>query len=58
MHAVQTVKFLASWNDYRNAIAVLVVSSKSDPALGNPRFVAAERISPTLTPLSWFSALC
>jgi hypothetical protein len=33
------------------------MSSKSDPALGNPRFVSAERISPVLTPLSWFSTI-
>ena len=57
IHAVETVKFVASWSDYRNAIVVLATSSKSDPALGNPRFVSAERISPTLTPLSWFSTV-
>ena len=50
-------KFVASWSDYRNAIAVLAMSSKSDPALGDPRFVSAERISPALTPLSWFSTI-
>jgi hypothetical protein len=49
IHAVETVKFVASWSDYRNAIVVLATSSKSDPALGNPRFVSAERISPALT---------
>jgi len=48
IHAVETVKFVASWSDYRNAIVVLATSSKSDPALGNPRFVSAERISPAL----------
>jgi hypothetical protein len=57
IHVVETVKFIASWSDYRNAIAVLAMSSKSDPALGNPRFVSAERISPALTPLSWFSTV-
>jgi hypothetical protein len=57
IHAVETVKFVASWSDYRNAIVVLATSSKSDPALGNPRFVSAERISPALTPLSWFSTI-
>jgi hypothetical protein len=57
IHVVETVKFIASWSDYRNAIAVLAMSSKSDPALGNPRFVSAERLSPALTPLSWFSTI-
>jgi hypothetical protein len=57
IHVVETVKFVASWSDYRNAIAVLAMSSKSDPALGNPRFVSAERISPVLTRLSWFSTI-
>ena len=48
---------MASWIDYRDAIAALAMSSKSDPALGDPRFVSAERISPTLAPLSWFSTI-
>ena len=57
IHAIETGKFVASWSDYRNAIAVLAMSSKSDPALGDPRFVSAERISPALAPLSWFSTI-
>jgi hypothetical protein len=57
IHAIETGKFVASWGDYRNAIAVLAMSSKSDPALGNPRFISAERISPALAPLSWFSTI-
>jgi hypothetical protein len=56
-HTNETRKFVASWSDYRNAIAVLAMSSKSDPALGDLRFVSAERISPTLAPLSWFSTI-
>ena len=57
IHAIETGKFVASWNDYRNAIAVLATSGESDPGLGNPRFVSAERISPALAPLSWFSTI-
>ena len=57
IHAIETGKFVASWTDYRDAIAVLATSSKSDPALGDPRFVSAERISPALAPLSWFSTI-
>jgi hypothetical protein len=57
IHAIETGKFVASWSDYRNAIAVLAMNSESDPALGNPRFISAERISPALAPLSWFSTI-
>jgi hypothetical protein len=55
IHAIETGKFVASWIDYRDAIAMLATSSNSDPVLGDPRFVSAERISPALAPLSWFS---
>ena len=57
IHAIETAKFVASWSNYRNAIAVLAMNSESDPALGNPRFISAERISPALAPLSWFSTI-
>ena len=57
IHTVETAKFVASWSNYRNAIAELAMSTESDPALGNPRFVSAERISPALAPLSWFSTI-
>ena len=57
IHAIETGKFVASWMDYRDAIAGLAMGSESDPALGDPRFVSAERISPTLAPLSWFSTI-
>jgi hypothetical protein len=57
IHAIETGKFVASWIDYRDAIAMLATSSNSDPVLGDPRFVSAERISPALAPLSWFSTI-
>jgi hypothetical protein len=57
IHAMETGKFVASWIDYRDAIAMLAMSNNSDPALGDPRFVSAERISPALAPLSWFSTI-
>lgn len=57
IHAIETGKFVTSWVDYRNAIAVLAMSAEFDPALGDPRFVSAERISPALAPLSWFSTI-
>jgi hypothetical protein len=57
IHAIETGKFVASWIDYRDAITALAMGGKSDPTLGDPRFVSAERISPTLAPLSWFSTI-
>jgi hypothetical protein len=57
IHAIETRKFVASWIDYRNAIAMLAMSGNSDPALGDPRFVSTARISPALAPLSWFSTI-
>jgi len=57
IHVVETGKFVASWVDYRNAVAVLAMSRQSDPALGDPRFVSAERIRPALAALSWFSTV-
>jgi hypothetical protein len=57
IHANETAKFVASWSDYRKAISVLAMNSESDPALGNPRFISVERISPALVPLSWFSTI-
>src|SRR5438874_4323006 len=57
IHAIDSGKFVASWVYYRDAIAALAMGSKSDPALGDPRFVSAERTSPTLAPLSWFSTI-
>jgi hypothetical protein len=57
IHAIETGKFVASWIDYRDAIAMLAMSDNSDPALGDLRFVSAERISPALAPLSWFSTI-
>ena len=57
IHAIETGKFVASWIDYRDAIAMLAMSSNSDPALGDPRFVSTARISPALAPLSWFSTI-
>jgi hypothetical protein len=57
IHAIETGKFVASWIDYRDAIAMLAKSSNSDPVLGDTRFVSAERIPPALAPLSWFSTI-
>ena len=57
IHLVETGKFVTSWVDYRDAVAVLAMSGQSDPKLGDPRFVSAERIRPALAALSWFSTV-
>jgi len=57
IHAIETGKFVASWNDYRSAIAALAMGGESDSALGDPRFVSAGRVSPALAPMSWFSTI-
>lgn len=57
IHIVETGKFVASWVDYRNAVAGLAMSDRSDPRLGDTRFVSAERIRPALAALSWFSTV-
>jgi hypothetical protein len=55
VHVVETGKFVVAWTDYRNAVAALAMGDKSDPTLGNPRFVSSERIPANLNRLSWFS---
>jgi hypothetical protein len=57
IHAIETTKFVHTWTDYRNAIATLARSSDSDPSLGSPNFISSARVSPNLTPLSWFSTI-
>ena len=57
IYLVETGKFVASWVDYRDAVAGLATSGQSDPKLGDPRFVSAERIRPALAALSWFSTV-
>ena len=55
IHAIETEKFVTAWTDYRNAVEALAQSTEADPALGDPRFISSQRISPALGPLSWFS---
>jgi hypothetical protein len=57
IHAVETEKFVSAWTDYRKAIAALAMGQEADPSLGNPHFVSFARVSPSLTPLSWFSTI-
>ncbi|HET7805400.1 MAG TPA: hypothetical protein VFL53_14245 [Pseudolabrys sp.] len=57
IHAVQTAKFVADWAAYKAAVRALALGSASDPALGDPRFVSSQRISPGLNQLGWFSTI-
>jgi hypothetical protein len=55
VHAIETEKFLVSWQSYKSSVATLATGSASDPALGDPRFVSAARIGTSLSQLSWNS---
>lgn len=55
VHAVETAKFTAAWSDYTIALRALANGTLSDPALGDPRFVSANRIAPEINRLSWNS---
>jgi hypothetical protein len=55
VHGVETAKFVSSWADYRAAVLALTRDKQSDPWLGDPAFVSAERISSYLRRLSWSS---
>jgi hypothetical protein len=57
IHVVQTAKFVTDWAAYKAAVRALALGSASDPALGDPRFVSSQRISPELNQLSWFSTV-
>ena len=57
IHVVQTAKFVTDWTAYKAGVRALALGSASDPALGDPRFVSSQRISPELNQLSWFSTV-
>ena len=57
IHVVQTAKFVTDWTAYKAAVRALALGSASDPALGDPRFVSSQRISPELNQLGWFSTV-
>ena len=57
IHVVQTEKFVTGWTVYKAAVRALALGSASDPALGDPRFVSSQRISPELNQISWFSTV-
>jgi hypothetical protein len=55
VHAVETAKFVEAWSAYKAAVRALATGTASDPQLGDPRFVSADRIGATLNRLSWNS---
>ena len=55
VHAVETVKFVTAWVNYKAAVLALATGAASDPALGDPHFVSSGRIGADLNRLSWFS---
>jgi hypothetical protein len=55
VHAVETAKFAAAWESYKDAVRTLAVGTASDPALGDARFVSSQRISPSDNLLAWSS---
>ena len=55
VHVIETTKFISAWSHYQAAVRTLAAGNFSDPALGDPRFVSSERISPQLNRLSWMS---
>jgi len=57
VHAVETVKFVIDWSDYKAALRTLATSTESDPQLGSPLFVSAKRIDPVLNRLDWNSTV-
>jgi len=57
IHGVQSAKFVTGWTAYKTAVRTLALGTVSDPALGDPRFVSSQRISPELNQFSWFSTV-
>jgi hypothetical protein len=55
VHGAETVKFVSAWTDYEAAVRALATGSLSDPGLGQPGFVSADRIAGGLQALSWLS---
>jgi len=55
VHAVETGKFITGWIEDKNALRALANGSASDPQLGDPLFVSARRLPPSLNRLAWDS---
>jgi hypothetical protein len=55
VNAVETVKFVAAWTEYKGAVRALAMGTASDPALGYRRFVSSARLDAKLNRLAWSS---
>jgi hypothetical protein len=55
VQAVETVKFVYDWTQYKAAVRALAIGTISDPQLGSPLFVSSQRIAPDLNRLGWNS---
>jgi len=55
VHVLETERFVAAWINYEEAVRKLATGTTADPALGDPRFVSANRIPERLNGLVWAS---
>jgi len=55
VHAVETERFVVAWSNYEEAVRKLATGTTSDPALGDPHFVSANRLPASLNGLVWAS---
>jgi hypothetical protein len=53
IHAVEVGRFVVDWRSYEAAVRTLATGTASDPQLGDPRFVSANRIPVHLTMVEW-----
>jgi hypothetical protein len=55
VYAVETIKFVVAWSDYKTAVRALAMGTESDPKVGDLHFVSSTRIDASLKRLSWNS---
>jgi hypothetical protein len=55
VEAVEDAKFVVAWTGYEAGLRALATGAASDPDLGDPHFVSAERLGPALNRMSWNS---
>lgn len=53
VQAIETGRFVLAWRKYEDAVHSLAMGSQSDPALGDARFVSADRIPVRLDTVEW-----
>jgi hypothetical protein len=55
VHVLETERFVAAWIHYEEAVRKLATGTRSDPGLGDARFVSANRSPERLNGLVWAS---